>query len=104
MMLLLYSVIEFSLWIVSPAVVMSSHTVTDMLSFLVADDQNPHLLDSWPESGPSQQNSLKLVDYCYYQCYFFYYQQNLHSLESKVFFNVISYSIKQVKHSVYIIS
>lgn len=68
MMLLLYSVIGFSLWIVSPAVVMSSHTATDMLSFLVADDQNPHLLDSWPELGPSQQNSLKLVDYCYYQC------------------------------------
>lgn len=68
MMLLLYSVIGFSLWTISAAVVLSSYTDTDTLSFLVADDQNPHLLDSWPELGSSQQNSLKLIDYCYYQC------------------------------------
>lgn len=67
MMLLLYSVMGFSLWIVSPAVVMSSHTAPDMLSFLVADDQNPHLLDGWPELGPSKQNSIKPVEFCYYQ-------------------------------------
>lgn len=33
----------------SAAVIMSSHTATDVPSFLVAGDQTCHLLDSWPE-------------------------------------------------------
>lgn len=32
---------RFSLWIISPAVVMSSHTTTDTLSFLLLVTKNP---------------------------------------------------------------
>ena len=46
MMLLLYPVTEFSLWIISPAVVMRSHMAAEMLSFLIAGDKYRHLLHS----------------------------------------------------------
>ena len=46
MMRLLHAVTEFSPRMISPAAVMRSHMATEILSFLVAGDQNPHLSDS----------------------------------------------------------